>query len=199
MFLSSFSIAETTWDISCFPAHQHGLNLLPFLKYDLSEWKNVHLKRTATYLGRFPLMLVREYPVNAPVPQCSIFGPKLSLLYINDISDVICNTAIYADDTTRYSKCDLASDLWQQLELTSEFESDLRYTVDWGGKWLVDFDAGKTQLVSFDQSYNTGAIDVKMDVSVLEEKSSFKKMVLDWVGALTPSLLLKLPSRKLEP
>ena len=61
-----------------------------------------------------------------------------------------------------------ASDLWQQLELASELESDLRDTVDW--KWLVDFNAGKTQLVSFDRSNNNGSIDVKMDGSVLEEK-----------------------------
>ena len=47
-------------------------------------------------------------------------------------------------------------------------------TLDWGRKWLVDFNAGKTQLVSFDWSNNTGANDVKMDGSVLEEKSSFK-------------------------
>ena len=67
-------------------------------------------------------------------------------------------------------KCDQASDLWQQLELASELESDLRDTVDWGRKWLVDFNAGKTQLVSLDRSKNTGAIDVKMDRSVLEEK-----------------------------
>ena len=40
----------------------------------------------------------------------------------------------------------------------------------WGMKWLVDFNAEKIQLVSFDQSNNTGAIDVKMDGSVLEEK-----------------------------
>ena len=46
--------------------------------------------------------------------------------------------------TTLYSKCGQASDLWQQLELTSELESDLRDTVDWGNKWLVDFNAGKT-------------------------------------------------------
>ena len=46
--------------------------------------------------------------------------------------------------------------------------------MDWGKKWLVEFNAGKTQLVSFDWSSNNGSIDVKMDGSVLEEKSSFK-------------------------
>ena len=52
-----------------------------------------------------------------------------------------------------FSKCDQASYLWQQLELASELESGLRDTVDWG---------------------KNGSIDLKMDGSVLEEKSSFK-------------------------
>ena len=56
--------------------------------------------------------------------------------------------------------------MWQQLELASELESDLRDTLDCGKKWLVDFNAGKTQLVSFDQANNNGSIDVKMDGSV---------------------------------
>ena len=45
--------------------------------------------------------------------------------------------------------------------------------MDWSRNCLVDFNTGKTQLVSFDQSNNTGATDVKMDESVLEEKSSY--------------------------
>ena len=45
--------------------------------------------------------------------------------------------------------------------------------MDWGRKWLVDFSAGKNQLVSFDQSNNTGAIFVKMDGSVLKTKIIF--------------------------
>ena len=127
----------------------------------------------------------QEYPVNVGVPQGSIFGPTLFLLYINDLpDDVICNNAIYADDTTLYSKCNQTSDLWQQLELASELESDLRDTVIWGRKWLVDFNTGKTQLVLLDRSKNTDAIDVKMDGSFLEEKTSFKMLGLTFSSKL---------------
>ena len=76
---------------------------------------------TSSFLGNRRLRVVldgkssQEYPVNAGVPQGSILGS---------------NIAIYADDTTLYSKCDQASDLRQQLELASELESDLRDTVD---------------------------------------------------------------------
>ena len=68
---------------------------------------------------RLPVVLEGKssqvYLVNTGVPQSSILGPIPFLLYISDLpDDVICNIAIYADDTTLYSKCDQASDLWQQ-------------------------------------------------------------------------------------
>ena len=85
--------------------------------------------------------------------------------------------------------------------MASELESDLRDTVDWGRKWLVGFNYGKTQLVSFDHSNDTVAIDVKMDGSVLEEKLSFKMLrlsiffKLDW-GSYTVSIA-KAASKKI--
>ena len=126
-----------------------------------------------------------KYPVNSGVPQGSILGPTLFPLYVNDLpDDIISNIAIYTDDTPLYSNCDQASDMWQQLELASKLESDLQDTVDWGKKWLADFSAGKTQLVSFDQSNNNGSIDVKMDEPVLEENPSFKILGLTFSSKL---------------
>ena len=73
--------------------------------------------------------------------------------------------------------------------------------MDWGSKWLVDVNVGKTQLVSFDRSNDNGSIDVKMDESVLEEKASFKmlgltfSLKLDW-GSYIISIA-KTPSNKI--
>ena len=93
----------------------------------------------------------------------SILGPTLFLPYFNDMpDDVVCDIAIYADDTTLYSKYHQVFDLWQQLKLASELESDLQDTVDWGKKFSFT---------------NTGSIDVKVDGSVLGVTFSSK---LDW-------------------
>ena len=96
-----------------------------------------------------------KYPVNAGVPQGSILDPTVFLLYINDCPvDVICNIAVYDDDNSLYQKCDQASNLRQQLELTPELEFDQRDPVDWGRNWLIDFNTGKKQLILFDWSKN---------------------------------------------
>ena len=62
----------------------------------------------------------QENPVNARNVQGCILDPTLFLRYFNDLPDVICSIAIYADDTTLYCNCNQPSDLWQQLELASE-------------------------------------------------------------------------------
>ena len=65
--------------------------------------------------------------------------------------------------------------------MASELESDLCDTVDCGRKWLVGFNNGKTQLVLFDQCNNGW---IKMDGTVLEEKSPFNMLGLSFSSKL---------------
>ena len=67
---------------------------------------------------------LQEYPVDAGVCEVFILGPTFFILYINDLDGVIYNIAIYADDSTLYSKSDWASDLGRKLKLAFEIESD---------------------------------------------------------------------------
>ena len=142
------------------------------------------LKFQVRYCALFLLFSVR-LEIKLELLEASILDPTFFLLFINDLSDgVICNIVIYPDDTTCQSKCDQVSDLWQQLEFVSELESDLRDTLGWGRKWPVDLNAEKTWLVSVDGFNDTGAIDVKMDGSGLQEKSSFKMPGLTFYSKL---------------
>ena len=70
----------------------------------------------------------QEYPVSAGVPQGSNLCPALFLLYFDDHPDDICYIAIYADDTTVYSKWCQTSDQQQKLDQASHLASDLRDT-----------------------------------------------------------------------
>ena len=56
--------------------------------------------------------------------------------------------------------------------------------MDWGKKWVVDFNAGKTQLILFDRSNNNGSIDVKLDGSILEQNLSSEILGLTFSSKL---------------
>ena len=110
--------------------------------------------------------------------------------------NVNCDIAIYANDTTLYSKRDQASDLWQQLELASELESDLGQEVTcWFQSWKLSwfYLTNPTTLVLFVWKW--------MDLFL--RKNNILRCwgwlsVLNWIGPLTLSLLLKLSPRKSE-
>ena len=68
-------------------------------------------------------------------------------------------------------------------------------------KWVVGFNSGTTQLVSSDWSSNTGATDVKIGLFLWKNDllTCWRWLfLLNWIGALTLSLLLKLPPRELQ-
>ncbi|MCG7875096.1 MAG: reverse transcriptase family protein [Candidatus Thiodiazotropha endolucinida] len=83
-------------------------------------------------------------PVQAGVPQGSILGPLLFLLYINDIvNEIGCNIRLFADDTSLYIVVDCP------LQAATLLNNDLNTISEWAEKWLVTFNANKTLSMTF--------------------------------------------------
>ena len=87
-----------------------------------------------------------------------------------------------------YSKQVQAPDLWQQLKLVSEPESDLWDTVDWSRKWLVDFNAGKTWLVLFDHYNITMTLLMQKWMDLFLRKNHLLRCcdwlsLINWIGS----------------
>ena len=83
--------------------------------------------------------------IEAGVPQGSVLGPLLFLLYINDIVENInINVRLYADDTCIYVSYE--DDPWSAAE---EIENNLKEITDWANTWFVTFNPKKTIDLTF--------------------------------------------------
>ena len=115
-----------------------------------------------------------DYPINSGVPQGSILGPILFLIFINDLPDnILSQLAIYADDTTIYSCFGKTNDHFDKVELAADLEDDLRTVAEWGEKWLVSFNATKTKLLSINRFKDPFLPPVMMNGVELPENCNF--------------------------
>lgn len=82
--------------------------------------------------------------LKAGVPQGSVLGPLLFLIYINDISDHLSSLVrLFADDTSlSYSSTNL-------LQIERKLNSDMNILNTWAETWLVKFNPQKTECVIF--------------------------------------------------
>ena len=126
------------------------------------------------------------YSINAGVPQGSVLGPTLFLLFINDLPDhLLSQLAIYADDTTLYSCLEKTNDVFPKLEQAAFLEDDLRSIAEWGEKWLVTFNARKTKLLSVTKCRDPNLFPITMYGQGLPENDSFRLLGLTINKGLT--------------
>ena len=110
--------------------------------------------------------------IKAGVPQGSILGPLLFLIYINDITLVTeSKMKLFADDTSIYV------DFEDAEPATIQLNQDLKAIKEWANQWLVNFSAPKTKLLTC--SYKKKDYpDVIFNNSVLETVDSHKHLGL---------------------
>ena len=140
-----------------------GGKLLQFLKHYLSERQQCVVVQGQTS---------EPGNVKAGVPQGSVLGPLLFLVYINDLTnDIVSNIKLFADDTSLYIEVD---DPKQSADILNQ---DLRTLKNWADQWLVTFSAPKTKLLTCSFK-NVKHPNIVFDNLVLSESSSHKHLGL---------------------
>ena len=117
--------------------HHYGLtgNILKWLKSYLSDRRQcVQYNNCSSYILK----------VTAGVPQGSVLGPLLFLIYVNDMADKLqCFTRLFADDTS----IGTSSNSINHIQNISN--EDLAKLIEWASDWLVNFNPSKTDIVLF--------------------------------------------------
>ena len=95
---------------------------------------------------------------NAGVPQGSVLGPIMFLIYINDIADnLVSITRLFADDTS------LSSSSRGPNEIEDTLTQDLSEINNWSQKWLVKFNPSKTEVLLISNSLIPPDIHINSD------------------------------------
>ena len=124
-------------------------------------------------------VLSDELPLNAGVPQGSVLGPLLFLIYINDIADkLLGKTSLYADDISlNYSSSELA-------QIETVLNNDLKKLKEWAFKWLINFYPAKTKVILVSNIFQDYDLRLTYDDTVL----ILQKLTNTWVSTIKPTI-----------
>ena len=112
--------------------------------------------------------------ITAGVPQGSILGPLLFLIYINDLVDnLVCDPHLFADDTF------LLDIFKNEMASAIRVNRDLAVIHDWGITWKVDFNPIKTYcMIVCKKTRRTNYPDLTFNNSPIVRTDSHKHLGL---------------------
>ena len=106
--------------------------------------------------------------VSSGVPQGSVLGPILFLIYINDLPDCVnSNVRLFADDTILYRKINSSTDV-------KDLQADLNSLENWESDWQMEFHPGKCQIIRVTKSLTPLDTEYFLHGHKLEAVSSAK-------------------------
>ena len=146
--------------------HQHGVrgNTLSWIKAFLTG-----RSQTVVLEGESS----SEIPVNSGVPQGSVLGPLLFLLYINDLPENIhSQVRLFADDTAIYITINNQSD-------SDILQQDLDTLQTWERLWDMDFNPSKCQVLHISKSRHPAQHIYMLHGQVLEAMDHAKYLGVD--------------------
>ena len=109
-----------------------------------------------------------EVPVTSGVPQGSVLGPLLFLLYINDLpQNVQSQVRLFADDTAVYLTVTSPEDV-------NTLQADLDTLQEWERTWDMEFNPGKCQVLHITRCKQPLLSQYTLHGQVLESTDSAK-------------------------
>ena len=112
-------------------------------------------------------------PVLSGVPQGSVLGPCLFLMYINDMPETIkSNIRLFADDTIMYLTISNQSDC-------QDLQSDLTKLESWEREWLMAFNPDKCEVIRITKKKDPIIYDYKLHGITLQTTKNAKYLGLN--------------------